>query len=797
MSLKNLSIRDKLRLIILLTSGIVMFLALSAFVVNDLIVFRRTMVNNLLVLADLVGQSSTPGLQFQDEKAVQDNIDGLRADSHIILTYIFDETGDLFVSYFRNVELSKNLPKHPKFSDYYPHTDRLEKIKATYVFYADHVDVFKPIRFKKNIIGLVYIQSDLRAFQQRLFWIGNIFIVITLASLGLAFLLASRFQGLITTPVYHLLETMNKVPQTKDYSIRAQKLTNDELGKLIDGFNDMLSQIENHNVELRLYRNHLEEMVAQRTGELEESRDQAVLANTELSKRTHELAITRDEALAANVELRKRTDELAIAKNLAEAANKAKSVFLANMSHELRTPLNGILGYAQILNQDASLNGQQQKGVTIIRRSGEHLLTLINDILDLSKIEAGRVELYPNEFHFTEFLQSLVEMFQLRAQPKGIAFYYKPLSRMPVGIYADEKRLRQVLMNLLANAVKFTDQGSVTFKIGYQDEEFIRFQIEDTGVGIASEDLTKIFSPFHQVGDHLHKAEGTGLGLSITKTLVEMMGGELHVESILGKGSIFWTSLRLPRVSHFEVIDKHPIPVQGYQLLPDSPLHQQGRARYKVLVVDDKEENCSVIRNILVPLGFELEEAQNGQEAVTQAQQWLPDVILMDLAMPVMDGLTATHEIRQLSELQGVIIIAVSASVFGHHKEESWQAGCDDFIPKPVQMNELLECLQTHLQLTWIHIDSPPTVETPPPSKEIDMKSVTEENELAEPTLEQATELHKLALEGNISAILNYLDTLEQTQPHLQSFIEKVRQLAKDFDDETICELTDKIMNNE
>ncbi|EDN71172.1 Signal Transduction Histidine Kinase [Beggiatoa sp. PS] len=255
------------------------------------------------------------------------------------------------------------------------------------------------------------------------------------------------------------------------------------------------------------------------------------------------------QAVGRDITERKQAEEkLQEAKEAAEAANRAKSAFLANMSHELRTPLNGILGYAQIMGRDSHLCENYREGIGIIERSGNYLLTLINDILDLSKIEAGKIELYPTDFYFNQFIQAITEIFQMRAEQKSISFNYQPLSSLPLAVHADEKRLRQILINLLGNAVKFTKQGGIVLKVGLEKEK-IRFQVEDTGIGIATEDLDNIFSPFLQVGNPNYRAEGTGLGLSITQKLVDMMGGELHVESVLGQGSRFWMVLDLPEVS--------------------------------------------------------------------------------------------------------------------------------------------------------------------------------------------------------------------------------------------------------
>ncbi len=474
-------------------------------------------------------------------------------------------------------------------------------------------------------------------------------------------------------------------------------------------------------------------------------------------------------------------EELLLAKKTAEqakleseAANKAKSSFLANMSHELRTPLNGILGYTQILARDKTLTDKQQEGISIIQRSGDYLLTLINDVLDLSKIEAGKIELFPVDFHFEQFIQAISELFQMRAEQKNIAFIYEPLSILPVGIHGDEKRLRQVLINLLGNAIKFTEQGGVTLKVDKHNGN-IRFQIEDTGTGISDEEIEKIFLPFQQVGDQNYRAEGTGLGLSITKKLVEMMGGELHVESTFGHGSTFWLELNLPEVNSLMKSDgeKQPVIVSFEGL------------QKNLLVIDDKWENRSVLVNLLTPLGFKIIEAENGQEGLENLND--VDLVLTDLVMPVMDGFEFTRQLRN-SEFKDIPIIAASASVFDFHQQESLAAGCNGFLPKPIRVDILLEQLQIHLNLTWVY-------EVSDDSDDIEIVS-TEEEVIIDigPSATQAAKLFDVAMMGDISGIIAEADKLEAEDKRLAIFCSKIRQLAKDFDEEQICELAEKYM---
>lgn len=506
--------------------------------------------------------------------------------------------------------------------------------------------------------------------------------------------------------------------------------------------------------------------------------------------------------------------DLELKKELADAANHAKSQFLANMSHELRTPLNGILGYAQILQRDKQITLKQQDGLRIIHQCANHLLTLINDILDLSKIEAQKMDLHKHDFHFPAFLQSVVEICRIRAEQKGISFIYQAISDLPIAIWADEKRLRQVLINLLGNAIKFTEIGGVQFtvsvldksedirqELGYREQGIedssafilsstmekstdyihpsiykIRFKIVDTGVGMKPEQLEKIFLPFEQVGDTKKQSEGTGLGLAISNKIVQLMGSNIQVKSELYQGSTFWIDLDLP-----ESIDW----IQSARLIEGSKIVGIADGRKpNILVVDDKWENRSVVINILGELGFILTEASNGQEALEQAGKILPDLMITDLAMPVMDGFELTRRLRKLPEFDGLKIIVSSASVFESDQHQSLGVGADDFLAKPVQANELLQKLQQHLQLEWIYDECPTTALSQPDLRMTD--SPTTNHSLIVPAPETIEYLFDLAMRGNIRLIKEEAEKLKLSDRNLTNFANRIQELATSFQLEKI-----------
>jgi signal transduction histidine kinase/ActR/RegA family two-component response regulator len=384
------------------------------------------------------------------------------------------------------------------------------------------------------------------------------------------------------------------------------------------------------------------------------------------------------------------------AKNKAEAATQAKSVFLANMSHELRTPLNAVLGYAQILKRAKNLTERQVYGLEIIHNSGQHLLSLLNDLLDLAKIEAGKFKLFSAPIDLPAFLRGISDMIRVRAEQKDLLFIYEAPSDLPVAIQADEQRLRQILLNLLGNAVKFTDQGEIKLGVRCLAAEdslaVLRFDISDTGVGMSDDQLKSIFQPFEQVGDTQRSISGTGLGLSISRHLTQMMGGDINVHSELGKGSLFSFDLSFriePNAVEAQDIHKSVTAYEG--------------PRRIVLIVDDVAANRSLLSDFLENLGFEIRVAENGQTALARVQITMPDIILMDIRMPVMGGLEAIRRLRGMPNVKNIPIIAISASATREDEGYSLAAGANDFLSKPIDEGRLLEAMGTHLNLVWVY----------------------------------------------------------------------------------------------
>jgi signal transduction histidine kinase/ActR/RegA family two-component response regulator len=506
--------------------------------------------------------------------------------------------------------------------------------------------------------GVVVLQQEDEALSQATEFQKSEFIIAAIGILG-----ASIIAGLVARRWLKPIESLTSAASDLadgNLDCRVNSDRTDELGMLGHSFDRMAQQLKDSFANLAEINQNLESRVKKRTVELEE------------------------------------------AIKIAESGNRAKGQFLANMSHELRTPLNSILGYAQVLQRDRNLYDSQIEELKIIQQSGNHLLTLIDDVLDFSKIEAQKMTISPSNLDFPAFLEEIVAAIRVKATEKNLLFECEKQGKLPVVIHVDAKRLRQIILNLLSNAIKFTDRGGIKFTISAIDSvelsdadthpsnlAKIRFEIKDTGIGIEDAEIEKIFQPFEQVGDLDRQISGTGLGLSISQCIAELMGSQIEVSSQLGEGSTFWFEIVVPVVT--------VIP----QIEVDRNITSYKGEKRKLLVVDDRQENCLLLLNILNPLGFEVITAVNGEEGLAIARKNKPDLILTDLFMRVKTGFTMVRELRQIPEFKKIPVIATSANNFASVRYESKQVGCNAFLSKPIEEKILLNLLKNYLKLEW------------------------------------------------------------------------------------------------
>src|SRR5258708_6471971 len=502
MNLKDLSIKRKLMLITMLTSGLAVVLSSAGFLIYDLISFRQSLSQDLMTQAEIIGYNSAAAMAFKDESAATVTLSALQAKEDIVSAVLYTHDGKVFAQYIHSKVPRPSLPVPPQ--------------ERGYRFAGSNLEVFQDVSLNGEPVGTLFLQSDMRQWNSRAKRYASIFLSFVLISGFIALLVSSRLQKLISGPILHLEDTMRMVSATKSYEVRATKFYGDEIGRLIDGFNTMLSEIQHRDMALH----H---------------------ANDELKTRTMELE-------GEIVHRKEMQQELLNAKHAAEDANRAKSAFLANMSHELRTPLNAIIGYSEMLEEETHELGKLEtvKDLHRMQGAGKHLLSLINDVLDLSKIEAGRMGLHLETFDISQMIEEMVATLHPAIAKNSNTMEVRVPQELGA-MRADITKVRQILFNLLSNASKFTDHGTISVNVdrstdGHQD--WIRFQVIDTGIGITAKQKGKLFQEFTQADVSIaRKYGGTGLGLAISYRYARLMKGRISVESEPGLGSVFTVHL--------------------------------------------------------------------------------------------------------------------------------------------------------------------------------------------------------------------------------------------------------------
>ena len=630
----------------MITSGSVLLLAGGSFITYDIIRARNLISQEMNSLATVIGANSAAPLEFNDIDAGKETLDTLQAEPRVLAATLFNKDGSLFASYQRsqNIKLSKLI---------------LPKKEGVY-FEHNQLNVFNPILSNNQRIGFIFIQADFESLNARIIRYSGIGFMVLVICTFVAFLLSSRLQAMISSPILNLAHTADKISIDKNFSIRAAKEDNDEIGHLADRFNEMLSQLQEREEKIHRHQEMLQDHVRERTRDLENE-----------------------------IQIRKKTEyELIKAKEEAESASLAKSEFLARMSHEFRTPMNAILGFAQLMKIDKSgeHSNIQLQNIEQILKAGNHLLTLINEVLDLSLIESGKMKLSLENIDVYSVVLEVLDLVNPMAKEAGIRVENKIEKEENLVVIADRKALIQSLLNLVSNAVKYNvKNGSVCLDWKREENGLLSIDVIDTGIGISLDKQKDLFDPFNRLGRDATKIEGTGIGLTITKNLLEFMGGKIVVDSSQGKGSRFSIQLKEGR-------DSMKIEVDDFDTDHSIPTGNSGNDHKTFLYIEDNLTNYELVKQILMERPqINLLHAVDGKTGIELSMKHSPNLILMDINLPDMNGKIVFKKLKDNPLTSSIPVIALSADAMQSDIQEALNLGFGNYITKPIQITPFLE----------------------------------------------------------------------------------------------------------